>query len=90
MIDLLSSEYDFSYIPDGNKFNSIYNKKCVLYIEEEHTTQWPKEKGQKDKKRSTEHTHKTKDRVTKSIPLTQTHDISLSWLSTGTLTNNGT
>jgi hypothetical protein len=25
---------------------------------------WPKEKGQKDKQRSTKHTHKTKDRVT--------------------------
>jgi hypothetical protein len=24
-------------------------------------TQWPKEKGQKDKQRSTKHTHKTKD-----------------------------
>ena len=28
------------------------------YIEEQ-TTQWPKEKGQKNKKRSTKHTHKT-------------------------------
>ena len=36
------------------------------YIEEEQTTQWPKEKGQKDKQRSTKHTHKTKDRVTRS------------------------
>jgi hypothetical protein len=27
-------------------------------------TQWSKEKGQKDKLRSTKHTHKTKDRVT--------------------------
>ena len=38
------------------------------YIEEEQTTQWPKEKVQKDKQRSTKHTHKTKDRVTR-IPL---------------------
>jgi len=30
------------------------------------TTQWPKEKGQKDKQRSTKHTHKTKDRVTRT------------------------
>ena len=29
------------------------------YIEEQ-TIQWPKEKGQKDKQRSTKHTHKTK------------------------------
>jgi hypothetical protein len=28
------------------------------------TTQWPKEKGQKDKQQSTKHTHKTKDQVT--------------------------
>ena len=27
-------------------------------------TQWPKEKGKKDKQRSTKHTHNTKDRVT--------------------------
>jgi hypothetical protein len=31
------------------------------YIEEEQTTQWPKEKGQKDKQRSTKHTHKTNE-----------------------------
>ena len=30
-----------------------------LYIEEEQTTQWPK--VQKDKQRSTKHTHKTKE-----------------------------
>ena len=33
------------------------------YIEEQ-TTQWPKEKVQKDKQRSTKHTNKTKDQVT--------------------------
>ena len=37
-----------------------------LYIEEEQTTQWPKEKAQKDKQRSTKHTYKTKDRVTRT------------------------
>ena len=36
------------------------------YIEEEQTTQWPKENKQKDKQRSTKHTHKTKDRVTRT------------------------
>jgi hypothetical protein len=30
------------------------------------TTQWPKEKVHKDKQRSTKHTHKTKDRVTRT------------------------
>ena len=32
------------------------------------TTQWPKEKVQKDKQWSTKHTYKTKDRITR-IPL---------------------
>ena len=32
----------------------------------EQTTQWPKEKVQKDKQRSTKHIHKTKDRVTQT------------------------
>jgi len=31
---------------------------------EEQTIQWTKEKVQKDKQRSTKHTHKTKNRVT--------------------------
>jgi hypothetical protein len=30
------------------------------------TTQWPNEKGQKDKQWSTKHTHKTNDRVTQN------------------------
>jgi hypothetical protein len=33
---------------------------------EEQTTQWPKGKGQKVKQRSTKHTHKTEDRVTRT------------------------
>jgi hypothetical protein len=36
------------------------------YIEEEQTTQWSREKLQKDKQRSIKHTHKTKDRVTRT------------------------
>jgi hypothetical protein len=36
------------------------------YIEEEQTTQWPKDKVLKDKQRSTKHTYKTKDRVTRT------------------------
>jgi hypothetical protein len=43
-------------IPKGNQ-NS--------YIERQ-TTQWPSEKVQKHKQRSTKHTHKTKDRVTRT------------------------
>jgi hypothetical protein len=41
------------------------------YIEEEQTIQWPKEKVQKDKQRSTNHTHKTKDRITRTPPKTE-------------------
>ena len=37
------------------------------YIEKQQTIQWPKEKVQKDKQRSTKHTHKTKDRVTRAL-----------------------
>jgi len=36
------------------------------YIEEEQTTQWPKEKAKKDKQRSAKQTHKTTDRVTRT------------------------
>jgi hypothetical protein len=35
-------------------------------MEEEQTTKWPKEKEQKDNQRSTKHTYKTKDRVTRT------------------------
>jgi hypothetical protein len=40
----------------------LKTRKCNKspYIEEEQTTQWPKEKVQKDKQRSTTHTHTTK------------------------------
>jgi hypothetical protein len=41
------------------------------YIEEKQTTQWPKEKVQKDKQWSTEHTHKTNDRVTRTTLKTE-------------------
>jgi hypothetical protein len=56
--------------------HSIYKKSLKIpkgyqnpYIEEEQTTQWPKEKEQNDKQRSTKHTHKTKDRVTEILVL---------------------
>ena len=35
-------------------------------IEEGHTTQWPKQKGQKDKQRCGKDTHKIKDAVTRT------------------------
>jgi myo-inositol-hexaphosphate 3-phosphohydrolase len=43
---------------------AIKNNTKGAYIEEEQTTQWPKEKIQKGKQRSTKHIYKTKDRVT--------------------------
>jgi hypothetical protein len=42
------------------------NPNSYTSIEEEQSTQWPKEKVQKDKQRSTKHTYKTKDRVTRT------------------------
>jgi hypothetical protein len=36
------------------------------YIDEEQTTQWQKERAQKDKQWSTKHTYKIKDRVTRT------------------------
>jgi hypothetical protein len=44
-------------IPKGGNQN--------MYIEEGQTTQWPKEKVQIDKQRSTKHKYKTKDRWNK-------------------------
>jgi hypothetical protein len=38
----------------------------VIRIHVSKTKHWPNEKGQKDKQRSTKHTHKTKDRVTRN------------------------
>ena len=35
-------------------------------MEEEQTTQWPKGKVQKNKQRSSKHTYKTNDRVTRT------------------------
>ena len=40
------------------------------HIEKEQTTQWPKEKVQKDKQRSTKHTQKTKVRATRTLQKT--------------------
>ena len=38
----------------------------IPYIEEEQTTQWLKERVQKDKQRSIKHTYKTKDQLTRT------------------------
>ena len=56
-IDLCSLYEEFEDTKMGNQ---------NPYIEEEQTTQWPKEKVQKDKQRSTKQIYKTKDQVTRS------------------------
>ena len=59
------------------------------YIEEEQTTQWPKEKVQKDKQRSTKHTYKTKDRVTRT-PLKTEGELKCSGMVSSSCSISGT
>ena len=67
------------YHNQGEHANQFYNNDPVPLEEiedtkggnqnpfiEEQTTQWPKEKVQMDKQLYTKHTHKTKDRVTRT------------------------
>ena len=49
--------------------DNLLHKLCKEEFEEQ-TTQWPKEKVQKYKQRYTKHTHKTKDRVTRTPLIT--------------------
>ena len=44
----------------------ISKRQSEYHIEEEQTTQWPKEKVQRDKQRSKKHTYKTIDGVTQT------------------------
>jgi hypothetical protein len=61
-----------TYINKTNRTITTFLKKSLKIpkgqsesvYEEEQTTQWSKEKVQKDKQRSRKYTHKTKDRVT--------------------------
>jgi hypothetical protein len=55
-------------MPSTNSFVEFRNQRGNQnpYIEDEQKTQWPKEKVQKDKQRSTKQTPKTKDRVTRT------------------------
>jgi hypothetical protein len=59
------------------------------YIEEVQTTQWPKEKVQKDIQRSTKHTYKTKDRVTRT-PLKTGGELVCSWRVSSSCSTSGT
>ena len=60
-------------VPPYGYFIFQYRRVCKYqrgnqnpYIEEEQTTQWQKKKSTKGKQRSTKHTYKTKDRVTRT------------------------
>ena len=46
-------------------------------MKEGQTTQLPNEKGQKDKQLSTKHTHKTRDRVTRTTLITGVNSVAL-------------
>ena len=59
------------------------------YIEEEQTTQWPKEKVQKDKQGSTKHTYTTKDRVTRT-PLKTGGELRCSGMVSSSCSTSGT
>ena len=60
-----------------------------VYIEEEQTTQCPKEKVQKEKQRSTKYTHKTKDRVTRT-PLKSGSELRCSGRVSNSCSTSGT
>jgi hypothetical protein len=67
-INKFGIEYRISYLKDQISVRRVWRYQSGNqnpYIEEEQTTQWPKEKVQKDK-RSTKHTHKIKDQVTRT------------------------
>ena len=59
------------------------------YIEEKHTVKWPEGKVQKDKQRSTTHTHKTKDRVTGN-PLKTGSELRCSGMVSSSCSTGGT
>jgi hypothetical protein len=58
----------YKMLSNGRRVWRYQRGKQNPYIEEKHTTQWPKEKVQKDKQRSTKHTYKIKDRVIRTPP----------------------
>jgi hypothetical protein len=64
----------FVFVSKKKEYYSLRKKSLKIpkggnqnpYIKEERTTQWRKEKVQKDKQRSTKHTHKAKNWVTRN------------------------
>jgi hypothetical protein len=75
VLELSSIRYDWQIYCGNTTLNIRYTRRVWRYqrvnqnpyIEEEQTTQWPKQKIQKDKQRSTKHTHKTKHRVMQTL-----------------------
>jgi hypothetical protein len=55
-----------AFLPDSKKSLKIPKGNQNPYIEEEQTTQWPNENKQQDKRRSTKHAYKIKDRATRT------------------------
>ena len=62
---LISAYVCIMYVPNKNKVFVSYRYQNP-YIEEEQTTQWPKENKQNDKQRSKKPTYKTKHRVART------------------------
>jgi hypothetical protein len=62
----LSLNVRFLLTPFKEKFEDTIGVIRIRISKRNWKTQWPKEKGEKDKQRSTKHTHKTQDRVTRT------------------------
>jgi hypothetical protein len=73
---------------DLDSVSTIFQLDVGLFPEKQ-TTQWPKEKVQKDKQRSTKHTYKTKDRVT-GTPLKIMGELRCSGRESSSCSTNGT
>jgi adenylate cyclase class IV len=58
--------YHVSSLPLKEEFEDNNGAIRIRISKNRQRMQWPKEKVQKDKQRSTKHTYKTKDRVTRT------------------------
>jgi hypothetical protein len=56
------------YLPRQEEFEDTKGVIKIRISKKKKTTQWPKEEVQKDKQRSTKHTYKIKDRITRTPP----------------------
>ena len=81
--------YIFSLYHDENKKNLKIPKGQSESVYRRTDKQWPKEKVQKDKQRSTKHTYKTKDRVTRT-PLKTGGELRCTGKVSSSCSNSGT